>query len=841
MFKKGFTLIELLAVIVILAIIALIATPRIMDAIEEARKGAFRSMAYNMVRALETDYMERMVNDNEHSLITYEFNDDVQTVDPEVVNNLNFRGQGPKNGYLNVNDSGETAMNINNDKYCAVKDFSYSEIFFGELHDGECILEGGIIIERPECEDTDESYFTFDSETGTITDYSEEGPKDVCIPSEIGGVEVTRIAAGNFSWPNCSGSLCGKELTSVIMPDTLIEIDDYAFAANELEMIYISKNVERIGDSSFYDNNLESIVIPSKLTFLEPWSFCFNSIETVILPNGLERIGDGALSLNNISEIILPESLTDIDSFAFEDNNIQSVEIPGSVSHIGAYSFQNNMIDLLTLNEGLSSIGGMAFDGNLVTSVELPSTLETIDPRAFNYNRLNEVTFRRNDTSRVGFNAFLYNGAEGNSTAGNINANAAGQFLEMNLHGRWQLNEDETLWIRDFEELPSDWIDNGYPTIVDVGPDHDENISEVPAGFIPIYDADDLNDVRDDLSSNYILMDNIDLSDYENWVPIGVTGTYSNDPFTGIFDGNNYEISGLNTNNHSGQWTNNAGLFGTLENAEIRNLIIDYAYVYGFERVGGVAGFARHSTLTNVTFTGYVGGEYYIGGLLGEMSYVTLSNVATHGMVYAGDSYAGGLVGMAEAWIDHTIEDRPQYIYDSYSTMLVHADVEASGGLVGYFDGKIERSFAQGIIYAGGWGSGGLVGWAYQGSIINSYSTSDVYGGAASEGVGGIVGINGQVATTSSNPHGAPLNIETSYAAGRIRGGTRVGGIIGDSTGLTYHVNVDPTSQFATISSSFFSYELAELAAGEYGIPTSELTNLNTFEDYDFSLVWSLN
>ena len=44
--KKGFTLIELLAVIVILAIIALIATPLILNVIDDSKKGAFKSTAY---------------------------------------------------------------------------------------------------------------------------------------------------------------------------------------------------------------------------------------------------------------------------------------------------------------------------------------------------------------------------------------------------------------------------------------------------------------------------------------------------------------------------------------------------------------------------------------------------------------------------------------------------------------------------------------------------------------------------------------------------------------------------------------------------------------------------
>ena len=51
--KKGFTLIELLAVIVILAIIALIATPTILGVIEKAKKGAAESSALGYIDAVE--------------------------------------------------------------------------------------------------------------------------------------------------------------------------------------------------------------------------------------------------------------------------------------------------------------------------------------------------------------------------------------------------------------------------------------------------------------------------------------------------------------------------------------------------------------------------------------------------------------------------------------------------------------------------------------------------------------------------------------------------------------------------------------------------------------------
>ena len=52
--KKGFTLIELLAVIVILAIVALIATPIILDVVEDARKSAAASEANMIVSGINT-------------------------------------------------------------------------------------------------------------------------------------------------------------------------------------------------------------------------------------------------------------------------------------------------------------------------------------------------------------------------------------------------------------------------------------------------------------------------------------------------------------------------------------------------------------------------------------------------------------------------------------------------------------------------------------------------------------------------------------------------------------------------------------------------------------------
>lgn len=58
--KKGFTLVELLAVIVILAIIALIATPQILNIIVSSRESATSESVDGIYKAIGIDYAENL-------------------------------------------------------------------------------------------------------------------------------------------------------------------------------------------------------------------------------------------------------------------------------------------------------------------------------------------------------------------------------------------------------------------------------------------------------------------------------------------------------------------------------------------------------------------------------------------------------------------------------------------------------------------------------------------------------------------------------------------------------------------------------------------------------------
>ena len=89
MARRGFTLIELLAVIVILAIIALIATPMILGVIDSAKKGAAESSTYGFIDAIAKSSLQKMIENG-----NYETKPD-GTYDLTTLTEVKYKGKIP--------------------------------------------------------------------------------------------------------------------------------------------------------------------------------------------------------------------------------------------------------------------------------------------------------------------------------------------------------------------------------------------------------------------------------------------------------------------------------------------------------------------------------------------------------------------------------------------------------------------------------------------------------------------------------------------------------------------------------------------------------------------------
>ena len=110
--RKGFTLIELLAVIVILAIIALIATPTILGVIEKARKGSAEQSALGYIDAVEKQVAINQVKDE--NLI----NDGTYEV---PMTGITAKGEAPIKGWLKIEKGMVTNYSFVIGKYVVTK------------------------------------------------------------------------------------------------------------------------------------------------------------------------------------------------------------------------------------------------------------------------------------------------------------------------------------------------------------------------------------------------------------------------------------------------------------------------------------------------------------------------------------------------------------------------------------------------------------------------------------------------------------------------------------------------------------------------------------------------
>lgn len=193
-----------------------------------------------------------------------------------------------------------------------------------------------------------------------------------------------------------------------------------------------------------------------------------------------------------------------------------------------------------------------------------------------------------------------------------------------------------------------------------------DSVATVPDGYIGIYTAEDLDNVRNNLSGKYILMNNIDLSSYENWTPIGSSET----PFTGDLDGNGYVIKNMKIYKECTDGDEpRFALFASTKNSDFNNLMlldVDINVKFSGEdsesfRVASLSGYDQNSefenciTSGNITVDGF--DEGIAGGIIGNSSSFSLTNCVNYTNINLStenvyDIYIGGISGNASTIID---------------------------------------------------------------------------------------------------------------------------------------------------------------------------------------------
>ena len=228
---------------------------------------------------------------------------------------------------------------------------------------------------------------------------------------------VTEI--GDYAFYYCDS------LTSVTIPDSVTSIGSYAFYyCDSLTSITIPDGVTTIGDSAFYYcDSLTSITIPDSVTEIGEKAFLgCTSLGSVTIPNGVTSIRDQTFQYCRLTSITIPDSVTSIGEDAF--NSCWLVRV--YISDIAAWcricfdNYYSNPLyyayDLylngksvtnLVIPDGVTEIGSYSFSGyTSLTSVTIPDSVTEIGDYAFYYcDSLTSVTIPDSVTS-IGSYAF---------------------------------------------------------------------------------------------------------------------------------------------------------------------------------------------------------------------------------------------------------------------------------------------------------------------------------------------------------------------------------------------------------------------------------------------------
>lgn len=346
----------------------------------------------------------------------------------------------------------------------------------------------------------------------------------------------------------------------------------------------------------------------------------------------------------------------------------------------------------------------------------------------------------------------------------------------------------------------------------------------------------------------------LDMSELKAYEPIGNAAL----PFSGSFDGCGHTISGFKLNG-----TSNAALFGSVENAVIKNIIFDKAAVTAQGSYAAIlAGqLVKSNKVSNITFNsctvsaaedhaailaGYIGSDCavnnisavggsvtainsvgVIAGAVGENS--SISAVKADGIKLFGANYIGGIAGKlgkgssvsnaevkslainAQNFVGALVgEATASVIADSSVDLAVITASQSVGGAAGAMSGEIKNvSISDSAVNADI--AGGIIGETVadaKTSVTNCTVTKTKVNAQSKTSVSG-----GVVACVTANSELTVSSVKVS-ADSSVSAALAVGGIIGSVKGKA---NILNSSSFAQVLGSLVSSKAVPGTGGVIG------------------------
>ena len=137
--NKGFTLIELLAVIIILGLIAVLIVPKVVNMLDDAEKNTNMTSAENLIKAAELKVSNNEITGNNRDIkINYQTG--------ENINYLDYTGEKPEIGQVQIKINGDIAMAVKFGDYCYLKSYNSNDITTIAYNENTCGANADVFI-----------------------------------------------------------------------------------------------------------------------------------------------------------------------------------------------------------------------------------------------------------------------------------------------------------------------------------------------------------------------------------------------------------------------------------------------------------------------------------------------------------------------------------------------------------------------------------------------------------------------------------------------------------------------------------------------------------------------
>ncbi|MBE6984626.1 MAG: hypothetical protein E7434_03230 [Ruminococcaceae bacterium] len=317
----------------------------------------------------------------------------------------------------------------------------------------------------------------------------------------------------------------------------------------------------------------------------------------------------------------------------------------------------------------------------------------------------------------------------------------------------------------------------------------------VPEGYTAIATPEDLALIRNDMTGNYILTADIDLTEalaeggslYNAtlaWAPLGAGTSFVN--FTGILDGNGHKIYGLKcTGPYGGLIYQN---YGTIKNITIASgeLVTHYAGAICTYNYGTIYGCQNYASIT----------------------FQSSSSSST-------SFFGGGICGNNNGSIE---------LCANYGEVTSFSNC---GGIAGYNNaGNIMRSWNSGKISAVT-NAGGIIGYVTKGNIYDAYNAGEISAAYA----GGIIG---RASSTSYSNN----DMNTCYNVGSITGSTAAGGLAGLRSGNRCNLSLYDCFWLDTMTDGIGSGDCNIYNA--LALSDATMKQQSSYVNYDFDESWAM-